>query len=103
MLGVARTGDTVSGVCSAPGHTTNRAFTGVWTSTHTTIQSEGKGIILVGDTGSTDCGHTFRATTGSSLVSNNSTRLHRVTDNINIVEGPGSGTTTTGSTVVQCA
>jgi hypothetical protein len=103
MQGVARTGDTVSGVCSAPGHIASRPFTGVWSSTHGLVTADGLGVILTGDTGSTTCGHTFRATTGSSSAIALGLAMHRQGDAINIVEGPGSGTTVTGSSVVTSA
>lgn len=103
MQGVARTGDSVSGVCSASGHPSNRGWSGVWSSVHSTLHSDGVGMILVGDTGSTSCGHTFRASTGSSVAGANGTALHRSGDAVVIVEGPGSGSTNSGSSVVLSA
>ena len=103
MQGVARTNDAVSGVCSAPGHISNKSFTGVWSSTHGVVTADGLGIILTGDTGHATCGHTFRAVTGSSNSIALGLEMHRQGDAIDIVEGSGSGTTVTGSLVVTSA
>lgn len=103
MQGIARVGDSVAGICSALGHVENLHFSGVWTVSHSSATSDGQGIIVTGDTGNASCGHTFKATTGSSIVTNNNIQVHRVGDQIVIVEGPGTGTTVSGSSVVQAA
>ena len=103
MRGVARTGDSVSGICSATGHIASKPFTGVWSSTHGTVTADGLGVILTGDTGHATCGHTFRAVTGSSNSIALGLEMHRQGDAIDIVEGSGSGTTVTGSSVVTSA
>ena len=100
MPGICRTGDTVLGYCSAPGHPANHEFTGVWITGSGTSTSDGLGIVRVGDLGSTDCGHTFTAATGSSIVTSEGIDVVRVEDTVLINEGPGTGITVTGSDTV---
>ncbi|MNK27663.1 hypothetical protein D3C87_460250 [compost metagenome] len=99
MKGVARVGDTVTGTCraSASGHP--RTFTGTWQTGSGFCTVNGIQIVRVGDTGTTDCGHHFVATTGSSISSADGLAIHRVDDEVTVVEG-GEGTTVTGSNIL---
>lgn len=95
-INVCRIGDQVVGFCSAGGHGSNRPFTGQWTTSNSSLLAPGSiQVILVGDTGTTDCGHTFVASTGSSVVQVEGKALHRVGDEV-IVLGGGYGHSVTG-------
>lgn len=96
---LARIGDTVTGTCWAPGHS-RRTFTGLWETGSSTVKADGVYIVRVGDTGNTDCGHTFTATTGSSIVKVEGEFVHRVDDLVVVDEG-GEGSTTEGSETVS--
>lgn len=96
---VARVGDVVVGYCNGQGHTPNREFTGVWVTGSDTLTTSGVGVVRVGDTGVTDCGHTFQAATGSDVATDTGQPLHRVGDLV-IVEGSGVGVTVTGDDVL---
>lgn len=90
-------GDTVTGFCSAGGHGSNRPFTGHWTvSKSSLLLGDSLKVIVVGDEGVTDCGHTFIASTGSSTVLINGQGLHRVGDEV-VVVGGGYGHSITGN------
>lgn len=93
---VVRVGDRVEGHCNGPGHQAGRAFFGTFTTGSPTVTLDGRGVVRVGDTGLTDCGHTFVAITGSGLCSVNGKRVHRVGDQVR-TEGDGIGTTVAGS------
>lgn len=94
---VCRVGDIVTGFCSAGGHGSNRPFTGHWTTSFSTILSaDGIQVILTGDQGITDCGHTFVASTGSNVVTVGGLALHRVGDEV-VVIGGGYGHSVTGT------
>lgn len=96
--GVARLGDTVTGTCRAPVANHPRTFTGTWTTCSGVCTLDGKGIIRVNDTGITDCGHHFKAITGSAKSSADGLAIHRVGDQVQVIEG-GEGTSTTGSSI----
>ena len=53
-------------------------------------------VIVIGDEGVTDCGHTFVASTGSSTVLLGGVGLHRVGDEV-VVVGGGYGHSITGN------
>lgn len=99
--GVARIGDTVTGVCDGPGHLPHRGFTGHWITSDSLVTANGIAVIRVGDKGVTDCGHHFTAVAGSGLCSAEGKALHRVGDAVIVDEG-GSGTTVSGSVSVVC-
>lgn len=100
MPGVARVNDLVQGHCDGPGHAKRRPFTGVWQTSSSLVTTDGLGIIRVGDTGVTDCGHHFTAITGSTLGTTDDIGVHRVGDMVQVNEG-GEGTTITGSDILQ--
>lgn len=96
---ICRVGDIVTGVCqvSAPGHP--RTFTGVWTTGSSTVIAASEDIVCVGDTGITDCGHTFIAVSGSDIVTSNGSGIVRVGDLAQVVGG-GYGVAASGDDVV---
>lgn len=96
LKAICRIGDTCTGTCQVPGGGHPRSFTATWTTGSTTAFAEGIGVVRVGDTGLTDCGHTIQATVGSSVATNNGIRIHRVGDAV-VVVGGGFGASTTGS------
>lgn len=96
---VARIGDTVTGTCWAPGHG-RRAFTGLWETGSGSVKAGGLYVVRIGDTGTTDCGHTFKATTGSAVFKADGLAVHRVDDLVVVGDG-GEGSTTGGSETVS--
>lgn len=96
MPGLCRVGDCLVGHCeaNAPGHP--RDCVGVWTTGSSSVQSEGIGVVRVGDFGVTNCGHTFQAVEGSSNVTAEGMGIVRVGDVAIIIEG-GVGVSVTGS------
>ncbi len=100
---VCRVGDTVTGTCTAhfiiveeePVPTTVE-FIGTWGNGSDITFNEGLPVIRVGDTGTTDCGHNIVAVTGSTILSEVGIPIHRVDDEVEVVEG-GSGVSATGS------
>lgn len=98
---VARTGDTVTGLCRGSGHAVDRPFTGAWGAGSGIVKANSIGVIRVGDSGTTDCGHTFTATGGSSVATADGLRIHCVGNSVT-TEGGGTGSTTTGSPTVTC-
>lgn len=96
---VARIGDTVTGVCNGSGHAVGRPFTGTWQTGSPTVTANGIPVVRLGDTGITDCGHQFTATTASSVSFANNIQIHRVTDSV-LTEGGGPGNTVSGSPTV---
>lgn len=99
---IARIGDTVTGICNGSGHVSGYSFTGTWVTGSNNCVADNKGIIRIGDTGTTNCGHHFHATTGSSIGTANGLAIHRVGDQVIVNEG-GYGQTVTGSPVCVCA
>ena len=93
---VCRVGDVVVGVCEGPGSDHPRDFTGVWCTGSDTAILDGQGVVRVGDTGTTDCGHTFQAVTGSEVGTADGQPVHRVGDLAYVLEG-GVGVSVTGS------
>lgn len=98
MPAIVRVGDTVTGVCNGPGHPSNHPYTAVWVNGDTDKFCDGKGVIRVGDTGNTDCGHHIRAIVGSPISSAQAKPIVRVGDPVEVIEG-GTGTCITGSPV----
>lgn len=99
--GIARLGDQVEGTCRAGGDDHPRHFIGHWTTCSGTFFADGIGVIRVGDQGVTDCGHTFHASTGSSIGKDQGLAIHRVGDEV-IVDQGGEGVTVSGSTICVC-
>ena len=98
---LCRIGDQVQGTCrvNAPGHP--RAFTGTWNTGSSNITADGIGIVRVDDTGTTDCGHTFKAIEGAEWSSDtNGKKLHRVGDAVEVIGG-GEGISVTGSNICR--
>jgi uncharacterized Zn-binding protein involved in type VI secretion len=92
---IARIGDSASGTCTAHSHT--RAWTGVFTTATGGFTVDGVQVISQGDTGITDCGHTFRFDAGDSILTGVGGRqIAREGDPVIVVEG-GSGVITSGS------
>ena len=100
MPGVARVNDMVSGHCDGPGHEARHPFTGVWLTGSSLVSNDGMAVVFVGDTGVTDCGHHFTASTGSPLAGADGQQVHRVGDMVKVQEG-GEGTTISGSDTLQ--
>lgn len=103
MKPVCRVGDTVEGTCTA--HfiivdeeevPTTVEFIGTWGENSAVTFNEGKRVVRVGDTGTTDCGHNIVALTGSTVLSETGIPIHRVDDEVEVVEG-GGGVSVTGS------
>jgi len=92
---ICRIGDTIVGTCNGPGRDHPRSCTGVWVTGSDTGVVDDINIVRVGDTGVTDCGHTFFAVTGSELCQCDERNVVCVGDTVNI-QG-GSGVTVTGS------
>lgn len=102
MTAVARIGDTVVGYCNGPNHKKNKEFTGVWITGSETVFADHLGVVRLNDTGVTDCGHTFIATSAAQNVNADNLGVHRVGDTV-LTEGGGVGVTVTGSeTVLAC-
>lgn len=93
---VCRVGDCVVGTCEANAPNHPRDFTGVWMTGSDVVIADGIQVIRVGDTGVTDCGHTFVAVTGSDIANDQGIALHRVGDIVHVIEG-GVGVSVTGS------
>lgn len=98
---VCLVGDRVEGHCSAGGHSNNRPFYGYWINSNSSLDYEGTSVILTGDTGVTDCGHTFVALSGSSKISCDGKSIHRVGDSVQVIGG-GTGESVTGSPFFDC-
>jgi hypothetical protein len=94
---ICRVGDHCTGTCTVATTGHPRAFTGTWQTGSTVCSADGIGIVRVGDTGITDCGHTIHASGGSTIGTADGIAIHRVGDPVTIVGG-GTGTSTTGST-----
>lgn len=98
---VTRLGDSAAGICHA--HTGGDvAWTGVFTTCSGVLKADGLGLVRVGDTGPTSCGHTFRAISGSSVIVDrlSGKALVREGDPVEVIEG-GSGVVTSGSSIVR--
>lgn len=98
---VARVGDTVVGICRHSSHNgIDYPFSaGRWTQGSSIVTANGIGIVRQGDSGITECNHTFVAQTTSTAVGTESLPLHRVGDSVTSGFGT-TGTTTTGSPTV---
>jgi uncharacterized Zn-binding protein involved in type VI secretion len=94
--GICRIGDSVTGTCrvSAPGHP--RTFTGTWNTGSGVVECDGIGVVRENDTGTTDCGHTFKALGGVDTLSGDGLKMQRVGDAVTVVGG-GDGVSITGS------
>jgi uncharacterized Zn-binding protein involved in type VI secretion len=91
---VCRIGDIVTGTCN--NHTHPRSYTGTWDAGSTDVYANGISLIRKGDTGTTDCGHTFVADGGSTAVDSDGLQLQRVGDTVTVIGG-GDGISITGS------
>ncbi len=93
---ICRVGDTVTGTCrvSASGHP--RSFTGTWNTGSNIVICDGIGVVRQDDTGTTDCGHTFKADGGVSFLTSESRTIQRVGDTVTVIGG-GEGVSVTGS------
>lgn len=96
MQPICRVGDKVQGYCDGPGHETHRSFIGTWTQGSGVCFADNLGVIRVGDLGITDCGHQFRASTGSGWSTADGLAIHRVDDEVIVIPG-GYGWSITGS------
>jgi len=94
---VVRLGDHAAGTCTA--HRSAVSWTGVFTTCSSVVGSEGKGIIRVGDTGTTSCGHTFQAIEGSSFITVEGIPVVREGDAVAVIQG-GSGVVTEATSVI---
>ena len=99
MPAIIRVGDTGSGTCTAPSHSSPVACTVVFTTGAPTVGGSGSAICTVGSLGITSCGHHTLATTGSPTVTADGQPVHREGDVGIIIEG-GSYTATSGSPTV---
>lgn len=98
MQPVARVGDTVVGTCTA--HDSPRQFTATLLVGSGTVKADGRATCRVGDTGSTDCGHTVQIVAGSGVAKANGLGLARLGDPVIVVEG-GDGIIVAGSSNVK--
>lgn len=99
---VTRLGDSAAGTCWAPNHDSPVSWTGVFTTCSGNLKADGIGLVRVGDTGPTSCGHTFRAISGSSVILDrvSGKALVREGDAVEVIEG-GNGVVTSGSNYVR--
>lgn len=72
------------------------AWTGVITSTSGGFTVDGQQAAVIDDTGTTSCGHHFKITGASSILTGMGKRVARVGDAVVVIEG-GNGTITSGS------
>jgi len=99
QMGIARVGDTVAGTCTA--HGSPRAWTGVFTSGSGGFKVDGQDAVAVNDTGNTNCGHHFKVTGGSGVLKGAGGKtIARQGDAVIVIEG-GTGTITSGSSIVK--
>lgn len=96
MNSICRIGDIVTGTClvSTTGHP--RSFTGTWTTGSQVVFADNIGVVRLGDSGITDCNHTFVAIAGSLYSTVEGLPLIRVGDTVEVIGG-GTGTAITGS------
>ena len=97
QMGLARIGDTLTGTCTA--HSSPRVWHGVFSVGTAGFTADGLDVVAVGDTGNTDCGHHFRVTTGSAVLTGSGKVVTRHGDSVIVIEG-GTGTITSGSAYV---
>ena len=93
---VCRVGDEVIGTCNGSGHPAGRPFIGCWSTGSDVLTADGLGVVLLGDSGVTDCGHIFTASSASSIASVSGVGVHRVGDQV-LTEGGGVGHSVSGS------
>lgn len=98
LIGICRIGDTASGTCTA--HSSPRAWVGTLQTSSTGFTADGIGVCGVGDTGTTDCGHTFQITAGSTVLTGAGIAVARIGDPVIVIQG-GNGVLTSGSTIVK--
>ena len=97
MAAIGVTGSTGTGVC--PHHSSPLAYVTTIYTGASNVGSSGEDLAIVGSLGSSTCGHTTTALTGSSLITyEGDTGVHRVGDT-----GANYGTYTlvTGDTLLQ--
>ena len=92
---VARVGDTCTLTCSVHGPVTGTFFEG--TSEYT---ANGLNVVLVDHRGTATCGHQFKATSGSAVVSAEDKPVVRVGDTVQFITSSGVGEVLTGSPTV---
>jgi uncharacterized Zn-binding protein involved in type VI secretion len=95
LRAVARVGDSCTLSCQVHGTVSGPFFEGVGNAT-----ADGLNIVLVGHRGTASCGHTYRATSGSTIASINGIPLVRVGDPVQFIDVSGTGVVVTGSPVV---
>lgn len=99
MAKVARIGDQGYGTCHNHDHPVDCTIT--FTSGDSYVTADGIPVCVVGSVGTTSCGHTIIATTGSSIcVGTGGKGIHRVGDTGEVVGG-GTYTVTSGSPTVD--
>jgi uncharacterized Zn-binding protein involved in type VI secretion len=91
---VARVGDTAEGICYAHGSPVH--WTGQFNIGSGGFTVDGNNAVVIGDTGPTSCGHTFKCITGSPIFTGLGIPVGRVTDLVIVIQG-GNGTIITGS------
>ena len=94
MPKLARVGDSASGTCSHPSHSSPISVTGTIISGSSDVMVEGKPLARVGDAVQASCGHMATIVSGSSKFFNDGKAAARVGDP---VSGDWSGTITGGS------
>lgn len=90
MASVSRLGDRTTGYCSSHGGT----YGGTITSSSSDVKANSKGVARVGDTVTSDCGHTGIINSGAATVKANGQSIARVGDSFT---GTYTGTITEGS------
>lgn len=96
MKQICRIGDQVTGTCRFPRNDHPRAFTGTWDVGSGIVTCDGIGVVRQNDTGTTDCGHTFKADGGVDVLSADGLKIQRVGDTVTLLQG-GEGVSVTGS------
>ncbi len=97
---VCRIGDQGEGICYA--HAQPTPFTTIFYTGAERVYADGIQVCVVGTLGHTSCGHTTRATNGSTISDSPEGALHRVGDTGVVIEDErGTYVATTGSGVVD--
>jgi uncharacterized Zn-binding protein involved in type VI secretion len=100
MAELVQIGDLAQGICNA--HPAPVHFTASFATGSETVSCDGIGLVRVGDTGPTDCGHTIIAIAGSEIIKADGIELVRVGDPVAVVEG-GDGVIITGCGLIKDA
>lgn len=96
MKQICRIGDLVTGTCRFPRKDHPRPFTGTWDVGSNIVTCDGIPVVRENDTGTTDCGHTFKADGGLETLSADGRKIQRVGDTVTLLQG-GEGVSITGS------